>query len=153
MVGLSTEKAASYLDDLHAVVECPQWHISKAEFQKLHGHLTHASQVMPCMSGFMSEMNKVLASAHITMGLGYKAPIQETLEDFAYFLEQAHLIPSHFAEIFGTNLPHIWVHWCVSEQNGQGHPPSNQVAAEMVWRCKFPLFKDEAICQWLGASS
>jgi hypothetical protein len=34
----------------------------------------------------MSELNQVLALAHITLGLGNKAPLRDTLEDFAYFI-------------------------------------------------------------------
>jgi hypothetical protein len=138
-VGLSVEKATAYLDDIRTALERPQRHMSKAEFQKLHGRLTHASQVMPCMGGFMSEMNEVLASAHITVGLGKKAPIRETLEDFAFFLEQAHLNPSHIAEIVGTDLPHIYGYTdaCRSGMGGVILPATRWLRPS-VWRCKFP---------------
>jgi hypothetical protein len=139
MVGLSVEKATSYLDDLRAALERPQHCISKAEFQKLHGRLTHASQVMPCMGGFMSVLNQVLASAHITVGLGKKAPIRETLEDFAFFLEQAHRNPSHIAELVGTDLPHIYGYTdaCRSGMGGVILPATKWLPPS-VWRCKFP---------------
>jgi hypothetical protein len=57
-VGLSHDKAAAYISDIRNALDQPQRYISKPEFQKLHGWLNHASQVMPCMGGFMSELNK-----------------------------------------------------------------------------------------------
>jgi hypothetical protein len=74
----------------------------------MHGRLNHASQVMPCMGGFMSELNHTLASAHITIGLGKLAPLRRTLEDFAYFMGQTHGSPSHITEIVGIDAPHIY---------------------------------------------
>jgi hypothetical protein len=106
-VGLSQEKAASYIDDIRTVLDRPQRHMSKPEFQKLHGRLNHAATVMPCMGGFMSELNHLLASSHITIGLGQQSSLRHTLEDFAYFLEQAHGNPSHIVEIVGTDTPHV----------------------------------------------
>jgi hypothetical protein len=55
MVGLSQDKAMSYIDNIQLVLDRPTKFMSKAEIQKLHGRLNHASQVMPCMGGFMSE--------------------------------------------------------------------------------------------------
>jgi hypothetical protein len=107
-VGLTREKASSYLADIRSALDCPQRYISKSEFQKLHGWLNHASQVMPCMGGFMLELNQMLASTHITVGLGMKAPLQCTIEDFADMLGFTHDNLSHIAEVVGTELPHIY---------------------------------------------
>jgi hypothetical protein len=56
----------------------------------------------------MSELNKTLASSHITIGLGQQSALRHTLEDFAYLLGQAHRNPSHIAEIVGTDAPHVY---------------------------------------------
>jgi hypothetical protein len=50
----------------------------------------------------------MLASMHITIGLGKLAPLRQTLEDFAYFLGQTHGSPSHITEIVGIDAPHIY---------------------------------------------
>jgi hypothetical protein len=137
-VGLSAEKALSYTADLRNTLERPQKYISKTEFQKLHGRLTHASQVMPCMGGFMLELNQVLASAHITVGLGEKSALRETLEDFAYFIEQAHRNPSHITEIVGTDLPHIYGYTdaCCTGMGGVILPATRWIQP-LVWRTNF----------------
>jgi hypothetical protein len=138
-VGLSSEKATSYIDHIREALERPQRYISKAEFQKIHGRLVHASQIMPCMGGFMTELNQVLASAHITVGLGTKAPLRDTLEDFAYFLEQAYRNPSHITEIVGTDLPHLYGYTdaCRSGMGGVILPATKWLKPT-VWRARFP---------------
>jgi hypothetical protein len=138
-VGLSAEKATSYIDHIHEALARPQKYISKAEFQKIHGRLVHAAQVMPCMGGLMSELNRVLASAHITVGLGNKAPLRDTLEDFAYFLEQACNNPSHITEIVGTDLPHLYGYTdaCRSGMGGVILPATKWLQPT-VWRARFP---------------
>jgi hypothetical protein len=138
-VGLTAEKASSYISDLRSALDRPQKYISKTEFQKLHGRLTHASQIMPCMGGFMSELNQVLASAHITVGLGDKSALRETFEDFAYFLEQTHRNPSHITEIVGTDLPHIYGYTdaCRTGMGGVILPATRWIQPS-VWRTTFP---------------
>jgi hypothetical protein len=83
---------------------------------------------MLCMGGFMSELNQVLASAH-----------RETLEDFAYFLEQAHRNLSHITEIVGTGLPHIYGYTdaCRTGMGGVILPATRWIQP-LVWRTKFP---------------
>jgi phosphoribosylaminoimidazole (AIR) synthetase len=107
-VGLSQEKATSYIEDVRTVLDRSQRYMSKPELQKLHRWLNRAAQIMPCMGGFMSELNRVLASAHITIGLGLQSSLRHMLEDFAYILDQAHGNPSHIVELVGTDAPHVY---------------------------------------------
>jgi hypothetical protein len=129
----------------------PQRHMSKPEFQKLHGRLNHATQVMPCMGGFMSELNKTLASSHITIGLGQQSALRHTLEDFAYLLGQAHRNPSHIAEIVGTDAPHVYGYTDACRQGMGGVIlPATKWLPATVWRFKFPtdivaLFDEGAV--------
>jgi hypothetical protein len=48
-VGLLQDKATAYIADICNTLDWPQQYISKPEFQKFHGQLNHASQVMPWM--------------------------------------------------------------------------------------------------------
>jgi hypothetical protein len=138
-VGLSKDKAATYIADIRNALDRPQRYISKPEFQKLHGRLSHASQVMPCMGRFMSELNKTLASAHITVGLGNKSSLRQTLEDFAFLLDQAHGNPLHIAEIVGTEMPHVYGYTDACRQGMGGVIlPAIVWLPPTVWRFEFP---------------
>jgi hypothetical protein len=138
-VGLSKDKATSYIADIRSALDRPQRYVSKPEFQKLHGRLNHASQVMPCMGGFMSELNKILASAHITVGLGSKSSLRQTLEDFAFMINQAHGNPSHIAEIVGTEMPHVYGYTDACRKGMGGVIlPAMVWLPPTVWRFEFP---------------
>jgi hypothetical protein len=138
-VGLSQEKAASYIEDIRTALDRPQRHMSKPEFQKLHGGLNHAATVMPCMGGFMSELNQTLASSHNTVGLGQQSSLRHTLEDFVYFLEQAHRNPSHIVEIVGTDTPHVYGYTDACRQGmGRVILPATKWLPATVWRFEFP---------------
>jgi hypothetical protein len=138
-VGLSKDKAASYIANIRNALDRPQRYISKPEFQKLHGRLNHASQVMPCMGGFMLELNKTLASTHITVGLGSKSSLRQTLEDFAIMLDQTHGNPSHIVEIVGTDTPHVYGYTDACRQGMGGVIlPAMVWVPPTVWRFEFP---------------
>jgi uncharacterized membrane protein len=107
-VGLPKDKALAYTQDIMEVLNNPQNYISFRTFQKIHSKLVHASLVMPCMAGFMTELNWVLATHSTTAGLGRKSPLRETFQDFAHFLMLATNHPSHITEIVGSDLPHVY---------------------------------------------
>jgi hypothetical protein len=94
---------------------------------------------MPGMGGFMSELNKTLASTHITVGLGNKSSLRHTLEDFAYLLSQTHDNPSHILEIVGTETPHIYGYTDACRQGmGDVILPAMKWVPPTVWRFEFP---------------
>jgi hypothetical protein len=138
-VGLSHDKATAYISDIRNALDRPQRYISKLEFQKLHGRLNHASQVIPCMGGFMSELNKTLSSTHITVGLGNKSSLRHTLEDFAYLLSQTQDNPLHISEIVGTETLHIYGYTDACRQGMGGVIlPAMKWVPPTVWRFEFP---------------
>jgi hypothetical protein len=139
LVALPKEKAESYVRHIRDALDRQQHYISKSDFQKLHGRLVHASLVMPCMSGFMSELNRTLAAASITVGLGKTSRLREILEEFAFFLNQAHSNPSHITELVGPNLPHIYGYTDAS-RTGMGGVilPATKWIPPLVWRLQLP---------------
>jgi hypothetical protein len=72
-------------------------------------------------------------------GAGGKSALRETLEDFAYFLEQAHRNLSHITEFVGTDLPHIYGYTdaCRTGMGGVILPATRWIQPS-VWRTKFP---------------
>jgi hypothetical protein len=77
-------------------------------FQKIHGQLTHAAIALPCMRGFMTPLNRVLASATTTVGLKLNSELLRTLKAFLPMLQWAHNRPSHISEIVSPSLPHYY---------------------------------------------
>lgn len=63
--------------------------INMGQFQKIEGQLQHAVIAMPC-TGFTTPLNRVLATATTTVGLGAKSELCETLEAFLPMLDWAH---------------------------------------------------------------
>jgi hypothetical protein len=78
-------------------------------------------------------------SAHITVRLDNKVPLCDTLEDFVYFLKQAHWDPPHITEIVGTDLLHIYGYTNACH-NGDGRVilPATWWLQLSVWRFRFP---------------
>jgi hypothetical protein len=138
-IGLPKEKADSYIEHIRGALDNARHYISKTEFQKLHGRLAHASTIMPCMTGFMSELNRVLAAACITVGLGKHSKLRRILEDYVFFLGRAHTNPSHITELVGPALPHIYGYTDAS-RTGMGGTllPATRWIAPTVWRLQYP---------------
>jgi hypothetical protein len=138
-IGLPKEKADSYIEHIRGALDNARHYISKTEFQKLHGRLAHALTIMPCMTGFMSELNRVLAAACITVGLGKHSKLRRILEDYVFFLSRAHTNPSHITELVGPALPHIYGYTDAS-RTGMGGTllPATKWIAPTVWRLQYP---------------
>jgi hypothetical protein len=88
---------------------------------------------------FMSELNKTLASSHITIGLGQQSSMRHMIEDFAYLLGQVHRNPSHIVEIVGTDAPHVYGYTDACRQGMGGVIlPATKCLPATVWRFEFP---------------
>jgi hypothetical protein len=89
-VSLPLDKKDMYANRIIAALAQPRNLITMGQFKKIHGQLQHAAITMPCMKGFMTPLNRVLASATTTVGL--------KLNDR----------PSHISENVSQSLPYYY---------------------------------------------
>jgi hypothetical protein len=107
-VSLPLDKKDKYANRIIAALAQSRHFITMGHFQKIHGQLTHAAVALPCVRGFMTPLNRVLASATTTVGLKLNSELRETLKAFLPMLEWAHNLPSHISEIVSPSLPHYY---------------------------------------------
>jgi hypothetical protein len=137
-VGLPTDKADGYIAAIQEALDCPRHFISYHAFQKIHGKLVHASAAMPCMGGFMTNLNQLLASPGITVGLGKNSALRSTLHDFTVLLRLANTAPLHITELVGSDLPHIYGYTDASRVGMGGViMPATRWTPPTVWRAEF----------------
>jgi len=63
---------------------------------------------MPCMRGFMTLLNIILATEPSCVSIGKKSELRETLTMFIPLLELSYSHPSHISEITSPDLPHYY---------------------------------------------
>jgi hypothetical protein len=141
-VALPQAKVDKYSARIRAALARPRNFISFGEFQKIHGQMQHASDVMPCMKGFMSPLNRILATASNssnTVGLGKDSELRETLSAFLPMLEAAHAHPSHISELVPPSLPHYYSYNDAAAVGAGGAwLPCTRWLSPFVWRVEWP---------------
>jgi hypothetical protein len=138
-VALPLDKKEKYADRIREALAQPRNFISMGQFQKIHGQLQHVAVAMPCMRGFMTPLNRALAAATTTVGLGAKSELRETLEAFLLMLDWAHDRPSHISEIVPPSLPHYYGYGDAAAVGAGGTLlPCTRWIRPIVWRVEWP---------------
>jgi hypothetical protein len=138
-VGMPWEKTNRYSVRIRSALAMPRNYISFAEFRKIQGQMQHASEVLPCIKGFMSPLNRTLAAASPTVGLGRKSELREALSAFLPLLETVHEHPSHISELVPPSLPHYYGYGDAAAVGvGGAVLPCTRWLQPFVWRMPWP---------------
>jgi hypothetical protein len=139
-VALPLAKKDKYVDRITSALAQPRNFISFNQFQKIHGQLQHAAVAMPCMKGFMTPLNRVLATATTMVGLGAKSEVREALLAFLPMLHGAHDRPTHITEIVPPSLPHYYGYVDAAAVGAGGVLlPCTRWIPPLVWRVEWPV--------------
>jgi hypothetical protein len=138
-VGLNDDKSSRYRAKIQEALARKDHCLPFGEFRKIHGKVQHASIVMPCMKGFMTPLNRVLAAATTFVGLGKGSEVRDTLADFDHLLALATAHPSHITEIVPPDLPHYYgyVDFAAVGMGGVWLPCTRGLQP-LVWRARNP---------------
>ena len=151
-VGLSDSKCLRYRAQIRAALARPGRCLPLREFQKIHGRIQHAAGAMPCMRGFMTPLNRALASAPLFVGLGKGSEVRETLADFDHLLGLARHHPSHITEIVPPDLPHYYGYVDFSAVGMGGvWLPCTRWLPPVVWRARNPPHVEAEVRKMNGA--
>jgi len=153
-VALPAAKKDKYVERIQEALDMPRNFLSKRSFQGIHGKIQHATVCMPCMRGFMTPLNRVLATATTTVGLGKGSALRETLEEFIPMLELAHHQPTHITEIVPPDLPHYYgyVDFAAVGMGGVWLPCTRWLQP-LVWREKCPSDIEREVRKQAGTVS
>lgn len=138
-VALPADKKDKYVARVQDALEKPRNYMLFNEFQKLHGKLQHASAIMPCMRGFMTPLNRVLAAQPQHVGLRKGGDVRETLQAFIPMLQASFSHPTHISEIVSPDLPHYYG-YVDAAAGGVGGVwlPCTRWLLPVVWRVEWP---------------
>jgi hypothetical protein len=151
-VGLNEDKASRYRAKIREALDKKGRCISFKEFRKLHGKVQHCATAMPCMRGFMTPLNRVLAEQPDFVGLGKGSEIRETLSDFDHLLALARAHPTHITEIVPPDLPHYYgyVDFAAVGMGGVWLPCTRDLQP-VVWRLRNPRDIEREVRKMNGA--
>ena len=153
-VGLNHDKSSRYRAKIQEALARKGHCLPFGEFRKIHGKVQHASIVMPCMKGFMTPLNRVLATEATFVGLGKGSEVRDTLADFDHLLALATAHPSHITEIVPPDLPHYYgyVDFAAVGMGGVWLPCTRGLQP-LVWRARNPHDIEREVRKMNGTST
>jgi hypothetical protein len=108
-VGITEDKALAYITLIEKALEA--MFISGPTLKQISGKLQHLGLISPTMKGFMTPINRALATHERdkgTIGLGKKNDLRMVLRHCIFLIQQMRLRPTHIRELVSPHLPHIY---------------------------------------------